>query len=118
MKKSNIKALHGYVVILSKEEEKKIGNLIVEEKKAQTGEIGEVIDCGEERIDYTGNDRTIIKPPVSTGEVVVYKKYHDNPTEYENEKYKIVAFEDIIAVIDIYDEKQEEEEEVGEKGII
>jgi co-chaperonin GroES (HSP10) len=91
----NVTPLAGYVVLEDLKETKAGGLSIVKTEDDKTGNKGRVIACGGQIKEQTASSLTIKNCPVEVDDVIVYKKY--NYTEVDD--YKIVGFEDIIAII-------------------
>ncbi|MEI7478546.1 MAG: co-chaperone GroES family protein [bacterium] len=81
----------GYVLIKDKQTNK-IGNFEIVSADEKESMIGEVIKCGENKKDEVCS--------CSTGQTIVYPKYHSSSFSWLGEEYKIVKFEDVLAIIE------------------
>jgi chaperonin GroES len=96
-KKMKIKPLAGYVLIEPQEAEERTASGIVlpdtaQEKPAQGTVLavgGSIWDDGKE-----------IKPEFKTGNVVLYKKWGGDEIKIGGKEYKLVKFEDVMAVLE------------------
>jgi co-chaperonin GroES (HSP10) len=94
----------GYVLIKDKNTNK-IGDFdMISDEKERESMIGEVIKCGDPEIVWGENGSlrgTHNKKdcPCKKGDIIIYPKYHSSSFTWEGEEYKIVQFEDVLAVI-------------------
>ena len=93
-----LRPLAGYILVLPSEGETKTASGILlpestQEKPAQ----GEVIAVGPELVFEGGKS---VVSPVSVGDVVVYKKWGGDEIKVGGVEYKIVKFEDLMAVVE------------------
>ncbi|MBI2040121.1 co-chaperone GroES [Candidatus Microgenomates bacterium] len=97
-KNLSIKPLMGYVLVEPSEAETKTASGIylpegAQEKPAQ----GKVIACGDDMVMEGGK---VMKCPVKNGDKVVYKKWGGDEIKIEGVEYKLVKFDDLMAILD------------------
>lgn len=73
-------------------EEKTKGGIILASSAKETPQIAEVIAVGPGTED--------VRVDVKEGEKVIFKRYGGTDIEYEGEEYIILAYGDILAVVD------------------
>ncbi|MCR5230398.1 MAG: co-chaperone GroES [Solobacterium sp.] len=73
-------------------EEKTKGGIILASSAKEAPQIAEVIEVGPGTED--------VKVDVKKGEKVIFKRYGGTEIEYEGEEYIILAYADILAVVD------------------
>lgn len=73
-------------------EEKTKGGIILASSAKEAPQIAEVLEVGP------GTEE--IKVDVKKGERVIFKRYGGTEIEYEGEEYIILAYNDILAVVD------------------
>ncbi|MBR2779302.1 MAG: co-chaperone GroES [Firmicutes bacterium] len=73
-------------------EEKTKGGIILASSAKEAPQIAEVLEVGP------GTDE--IKVDVKKGERVIFKRYGGTEIEYQGEEYIILAYNDILAVVD------------------
>lgn len=93
-----IKPLMGYLLVEPSEGESKTASGIflpesAKEKPAQ----GKVVAVGE---DFLLPNGASLKSPVKVGDIVVYKKWGGDEIKIGGVEYKIVKFEDLMAIIE------------------
>ena len=93
-----VKPLMGYVLIEPSEAETKTASGIIlpesaQEKPAQ----GKVVSVGEDI--YLPNGQ-VIRVPVKVGDKVVYKKWGGDEIKVLGVEYKLVKFEDLMAILE------------------
>ncbi|MDP3974334.1 MAG: co-chaperone GroES [Candidatus Daviesbacteria bacterium] len=96
--KVSIKPLMGYVLVEPSEAETKTASGIIlpesaQEKPAQ----GTVIACGDDMVMENGKT---VKCPVKNGDKVVYKKWGGDEIKIGSVKYKLVKFDDLMAILE------------------
>ncbi len=96
--KLNVKPLMGYVLVKPSEAETKTSSGIIlpesaQEKPAQ----GTVVACGDEMVMENGK---VIKCPVKVGDKVVYKKWGGDEIKVFGVEYKLVKFDDLMAILE------------------
>jgi chaperonin GroES len=96
--KLRIKPLMGYVLVEPSEAEVKTASGIIlpesaQEKPAQ----GRVVACGDDMVMENGK---VVACPVKIGEKVVYKKWGGDEIKIEGMEYKLVKFDDLMAILD------------------
>jgi chaperonin GroES len=98
VKKINIRPLMGYVVVLPSEAESRTASGLylpdsAQEKPAQ----GTVVAIGDVIILESGRS---IGAPVNVGDKVIYKKWGGDEIKLNGIEYKLVKFDDLMAVIE------------------
>ncbi len=93
----NIKPLIGYVLVEPSEADTRTASGIIlpesaQEKPAQ----GTVVACGDEMIFDNGK---VLKCPVKVGDKVVYKKWGGDEIKVSGVEYKLVKFDDLMAIL-------------------
>ena len=73
-------------------EEKTKGGIILASSAKETPQIAEVIEVGPGTAE--------VKIDVKKGEKVVFKRFGGTEIEYDGEEYVILAYNDILAVVD------------------
>lgn len=96
--KLNIKPLMGYVLIDPQEAESKTASGIIlpesaQEKPAQ----GIVVAVGNDLVLESGKT---MGAPVGVGDKVIYKKWGGDEIKVEGKEYKLVKFDDLMAMIE------------------
>ena len=96
--KLEIRPLMGYVLVLPSEAESKTASGIIlpesaQEKPAQ----GKVIACGDDMVMENGK---LVKCPVKVGDKVVYKKWGGDEIKVGGVEYKLVKFDDLMAILE------------------
>lgn len=96
--KISIKPLMGYVLVEPSEADTKTASGIIlpesaQEKPAQ----GIVIACGDEMVFENGK---VLKCPVKVGDKVVYKKWGGDEIKIAGVEYKLVKFDDLMAILE------------------
>ena len=62
--------------------------------------IGEVLEVGGEQVTFSGGKPMITAIKLKVGDTIVYPQYHSNSFSWDGQEYKLVSFENIIAVIE------------------
>ncbi len=93
-----VKPLMGYVLVQPGEAETTTSSGIIlpesaQEKPAQ----GMVVACGEDMVLEGGK---VIKCPVKVGDKVVYKKWGGDEIKIDGVEYKLVKFDDLMAILE------------------
>ncbi|OGE38003.1 hypothetical protein A3D79_03630 [Candidatus Daviesbacteria bacterium RIFCSPHIGHO2_02_FULL_39_8] len=96
--KVSIKPLMGYVLVEPSEAETKTASGIylpegAQEKPAQ----GVVVACGDDMVMENGK---VVKCPVKVGDNVVYKKWGGDEIKIDGVEYKLVKFDDLMAILE------------------
>ncbi len=96
--KPGIKPLFGYVLVLPLPSETTTASGIIlpdsaQEKPAQ----GTVLSVGDDLILDSGK---VIKVPVKVGDKVVYKKWGGDEIKVSGVEYKLVKFDDLMAILE------------------
>ena len=96
--KVSIKPLMGYVLVRPGEAETRTSSGIIlpesaQEKTAQ----GTVVSVGDDMVFENGKT---VKSPVSVGDKVVYKKWGGDEIKVSGVEYKLVKFDDLMAILE------------------
>lgn len=93
-----IKPLFGYVLVepLSAETTTASGIVLPESSQEKPAQ-GLVLSIGDDLIMDNGK---VIKAPVNVGDKVVYKKWGGDEIKVHGKEYKLVRFDDLMAVIE------------------
>ena len=96
--KMSVKPLMGYVLVEPSEAETRTAAGIylpegAQEKPAQ----GKVVACGDEMVMENGK---VVKCPVKVGDRVVYKKWGGDEIKISGVEYKLVKFDDLMAILE------------------
>ena len=105
---SKIKPYSGYVLVEEEDQTPtfKSGIEIKDDENEHQSVIGKVIEVPEFEdssranhisIEDTDNDEK--RKDVGRGDKIVFKKYTGNEIEFEDKKYQLIAYADILAVI-------------------
>jgi chaperonin GroES len=91
-----IRPLMGYLLIKPDAAESKTASgLYLPEGSQERPAQGVVLSTGPDLI----IEGKVIPPPVAVGDRVVYKKWGGDEIKYKGEDYKLVKFEDLMAVL-------------------
>lgn len=98
MASPRVKPLMGYILIEPQEAQAQTSSGIIlpesaQEKPAQ----GKVIAVGDDFILPNGQ---ILRAPVKVGDIVFYKKWGGDEIKVEGKEYKLVKFEDLMAILE------------------
>ena len=92
-----IKPLDDRLVVRSLEaEEKTAGGILLPDTAKEKSTRGEVIAVGSGRLMPNGR---VVKPAVSTGDIVLYSKYAGSEIKVDGKELKIVQESEILAII-------------------
>jgi chaperonin GroES len=94
-----IKPLEDKVVVqpILESERKTSSGLIVTQSVAEVPDTAKVLAVGT---GLTLQDGTVVPLNVKVGDTIVYTKYSGTQVEYDSEKFLILAYRDILAVIE------------------
>jgi len=81
-----------------KEEERKIGNIIIPDTAKERPQMGEVVAVGDD-IEHTDRKQKKLSDLVKVGDKVVYARYGGTEFKMDNEEYLLVSRSDILAVV-------------------
>ena len=96
--KVSIKPLMGYVLVQPGEAETKtVSGIYLPEGAQEKPAQGTVIACGEDMVMENGKT---VKCPVKNGDKVVYKKWGGDEIKFEGKEYKLVKFDDLMAILE------------------
>lgn len=94
----NIKPLMGYVLVEPSEAETKtLSGIILPESAQEKPAQGTVVACGDEMVMENGKT---VKCPVKVGDKVVYKKWGGDEIKISGIEYKLVKFDDLMAILE------------------
>ncbi len=97
-KSLKIRPLMGYILIQPDvAETKTVGGLYLPESAQEKPAQGTVLAIGENLYLPNGG---VFNSPVQVGDKVLYKKWGGDEIKYQGFEYKLVKFEDLIAIID------------------
>ena len=97
-KKINIKPLMGYILVEPSEAESKTASgLYLPETAQEKPAQGKVVAVGD---DFFLPNGQVFRAPVSVGQKVIYKKWGGDEIKVSGIEYKLVKFEDLMAVIE------------------
>lgn len=95
--KISIKPLMGYVLVEPSEAEyKTAAGIILPESAQEKPAQGTVMAVGEDMIFDNGK---VLKAPVKVGDKVVYKKWGGDEIKVNGVEYKLVKFDDLMAIL-------------------
>jgi chaperonin GroES len=95
--KMKVKPLSDHVVIKPLEaEEKTAGGILLPDTAKEKSTRGEVIAVGSGRLMPNGR---VVKPAVSTGDIVLYSKYAGSEIKIDGKELKIVQESEILAIV-------------------
>ena len=96
--KVNIKPLMGYVLVEpSVADTKTASGIILPESAQEKPAQGIVIAVGEDMVFDNGKT---LKASVKVGEKIVYKKWGGDEIKVNNVEYKLVKFDDLMAILE------------------
>ena len=96
--KINIKPLMGYCLVEpSSADTKTASGIILPESAQEKPAQGTVIACGEDMVLEGGK---VMKCPVKVGDKVVYKKWGGDEIKVNGIEYKLVKFDDLMAILE------------------
>ncbi len=97
VKKLGIKPLMGYVLIESDlAENQTVSGIFLPESAQEKPAQGRVLAVGDNLV----FDGRVFSSPVSVGQRVVYKKWGETEIKILGVEYKLVKFEDIMAILE------------------
>ena len=92
-----VKPLSDHIVIKPLEaEEKTAGGILLPDTAKEKSTRGEVIAVGSGRLMPNGR---VVKPAVSTGDIVLYSKYAGSEIKIDGKELKIVQESEILAIV-------------------
>ncbi|QLL77490.1 co-chaperone GroES [Ligilactobacillus saerimneri] len=93
-----LKPLGDRVILeVQKEEEMKVGSLVLASNAKDKPTQGTVVAVGEGR---TLDNGTKVAPSVKKGDKVIFDKYAGTNVKYEDQEYLVVRANDIMAIIE------------------
>ncbi|HEY4695221.1 MAG TPA: co-chaperone GroES [Candidatus Nanoarchaeia archaeon] len=96
-KKPNIKPMAGYALLAPEEAaEKTASGLYLPDNAQERPARGQVIAVGASTFDH-GQE---VKAQFKIGDNVIYKKWGGDELKVNDEEYKLVKFDDVMAIID------------------
>lgn len=96
--KLNIKPLMGYIMVEpSAADSKTASGLYLPETAQEKPAQGKVLSIGD---DWVLENGKVLKCPVKIGDTVVYKKWGGDEIKVVGQEYKLVKFDDLMAVIE------------------
>ncbi len=92
-----IRPLIGYILIEPSEVETKTSSgILLPENTQERPSQGKVLSVGEP-VFLNGKE---LVPPVKVGDIVIYKKWGSDEIKVQGKEYKLIRFEDLMAVIE------------------
>ncbi len=96
--KLNLKPLMGYLLVEpSAADTKTASGIILPESTQERPAQGKVLAIGNDLVLANG---MVVSAPVSVGDVVVYKKWGGDEIKMGGVEYKLVKFEDLMAIVE------------------
>lgn len=94
----NVKPLMGYVLVEPEEASSKtLSGIYLPESAQEKPAQGTVLACGDEMVLETGK---VLKCPVKLGDKVLYKKWGGDEIKISGIEYKLVKFDDLMAILE------------------
>ena len=81
-----------------KEEERKVGSIIIPDTAKERPQMGEVVAIGDD-VEHTDRKQKKLSDLVKVGDKVVYARYGGTEFKMDNEEYLLVSRSDILAVV-------------------
>jgi chaperonin GroES len=81
-----------------KEEERKVGGIIIPDTAKERPQMGEVVALGDD-IEFSDRKQRKLSDIVKAGDRVVYARYGGTEFKMDNEEYLLVSRSDILAVV-------------------
>lgn len=93
-----LKPLGDRVILeVQKEEEQKVGGIILAANAKEKPQTAKVIAVGEGRVLDNGQK---VAPSVKEGDLVLFDKYAGTEVKYEDTTYLVVRENDLVAIVD------------------
>nr|WP_191996102.1 co-chaperone GroES [Ligilactobacillus agilis] len=93
-----LKPLGDRVILeVQKEEEQKVGGIILAANAKEKPQTAKVIAVGEGRVLDNGQK---VAPSVKEGDLVLFDKYAGTEVKYEDATYLVVRENDLVAIVD------------------
>ncbi len=97
MAKMNLKPLSGYTLIEPLEEVRQTASgIVLPDTATEKPQQGKVLAVGAAK---KLEDGTKVEPEFKVGDVVVFKKWGGDEIKLDDKEYKLVKFEDVMAII-------------------
>ncbi len=81
-----------------KEEERRIGNIIIPDTAKERPQMGEVVAIGDD-IEISDRKQKKLSDLIKVGDRVVYARYGGTEFKMDNEEFLLVSRNDILAVV-------------------
>ena len=81
-----------------KEEERKVGGIIIPDTAKERPQMGEVVAVGDDIV-VTDRQQKKLSQLVKVGDRIVYARYGGTEFKMDNEEYLLVSRSDILAVV-------------------
>jgi chaperonin GroES len=81
-----------------KEEERKVGGIIIPDTAKERPQMGEVVAVGDDIV-HTDRQQKKMSELVKVGDHVVYSRYGGTEFKMEGDEYLLVSRSDILAVV-------------------
>lgn len=96
--KLTIKPLMGYILVEPSEGESQTASgIILPESSQEKPAQGKVLSIGD---DFVLPNGQVLRAPVKIGDIVVYKKWGGDEIKVRGVEYKLVKFEDLMAIVE------------------
>jgi chaperonin GroES len=82
-----------------KEEERKVGGIIIPDTAKERPQMGEVVAVGDDVV-VTDRQQKKLSQLVKVGDRIVYARYGGTEFKMDNEEYLLVNRSDILAVVE------------------
>ena len=82
-----------------KEEERKVGGIIIPDTAKERPQMGEVVAVGDD-VEVTDRKQKKLSELVKVGDRIVYARYGGTEFKMDNEEYLLVGRSDILAVVE------------------
>ena len=93
-----LRPLHDRIVVKRQEEELiTAGGIVIPETAAEKPIQGQVIAVGDGK---TLSDRSLQKPDVKVGDIVLFGRYAGNSVKIMNEEYLVMHESDVLGIIE------------------
>ncbi len=81
-----------------KEEEKKIGSIIIPDTAKERPQMGEVVALGDD-IEISDRKQKKLSDVLKVGDTIVYARYGGTEVKIDDQEYLLVGRSDILAVV-------------------
>jgi chaperonin GroES len=81
-----------------KEEEKKVGSIIIPDTAKERPQMGEVVALGDD-IEVADRKQKKLSDLIKVGDRIVYARYGGTEIKMDNDEYLLVSRNDVLAVV-------------------